>query len=167
MIVDGYGVLATTCRSGISTARAPRPVPDLLDRIEQAKARRASTSPIVLTGEPTTPPPAPTARKPGRPGRPRAQRDTAPIAAAYASGATMSQVAAQYGCSRATVQAAMAAHGVPVRHQRTALDIDALAARYRAGETLTDLAAAVGVDVTTIRRHFKAAGVLRPGGGRP
>lgn len=138
----------------------PRPVPDLIDRIEQGKARRASTSPIVLTGEPTQPAATPV-RKPGRPGRPRAQRDTAPIAAAYASGATMSQVAAQYGCSRATVQAAMAAHGVPVRHQRTALDIDALAARYRAGETLTDLAAAVGVDVTTIRRHFKAAELRR------
>lgn len=90
----------------------------------------------------------------------------------WLAGATSAQLAAEFGCSPATVLARL--HAVGLRRgrwpgrERPVLDGAVLAARYAEGATLREVAAGVGASVHAVRAALVAAGVvIRPRFGRP
>ncbi len=88
---------------------------------------------------------------------------------AYRAGATISQLAAEFGIHRTTVTGHLDRHGVPRRSEQTAWDDDILreaAELYATGLSLADLAHQFGVDAQTVANRFRRAGVaVRPRAG--
>jgi len=88
------------------------------------------------------------------------------LIAAYQAGATISQLAADYGVHRTTVAEHLDRHGVPRHHERTAWDADILneaAELYATGLSLAGVAHQFGIDAQTVANRFRRAGVaVRP-----
>jgi transposase-like protein len=85
---------------------------------------------------------------------------------AYRAGATISQLAVEFGIHRTTVASHLDRHGVPRHSEQTAWDDDALrraAELYATGSSLADIAHRFGVDAQTVANRFRRAGVaVRP-----
>lgn len=139
----------------------PRPAGDLLERIEQARARRAIRSPIQPPpgGWATRPCPdehgyqAPTKRK--HVGTPRAKWDTDRAITLAQQGHTTDQIADAVGASTQAVRRTLAARGVTIIDSRkgTTLDIDELARLAAQGMNRTQIADALGCAPSTVSRH--------------
>jgi transposase-like protein len=100
-----------------------------------------------------------------------AQRRLSPIhiddlISAYQAGATISQLANEFGIHRTTVASHLDRHGVPRRHEQTAWDHEILrqaAELYATGLSLADVADQFGVDAQTVANRFRRAGIaVRP-----
>lgn len=93
----------------------------------------------------------------------------AEITGLYATGLTMTALAARYSVSPDTIAARLRAAGVtprrvppprgPARRATKPIPVQEAAARYRQGATLAELASAYAVGGRTIRRQLTAAGV--------
>jgi DNA-binding NarL/FixJ family response regulator len=100
---------------------------------------------------------------------PRVLRDipTSQIASLYATGLTMTEIAALHGVCRETVSARLRAAGVARRSAGNPVPVAEATNLYRQGATLTCLAAKYKVRVGTVHRTLTAAGVtMRPRGGQ-
>ena len=106
----------------------------------------------------------------GRLSNPTQQRlspsNIADLIAAYDAGATISQLAAEFGIHRTTVAARLDRHQVPRHRERSAWDDDTLneaAELYATGLSLADVAHQFGIDAQTVANRFRHAGVpVRP-----
>ena len=85
---------------------------------------------------------------------------------AYRAGATISQLAVEFGIHRTTVAGHLDRHGVPRHSELTVWDDDILreaAEMYATGLSLTDVAHQFGIDAQTVANRFRRAGVaVRP-----
>ena len=85
---------------------------------------------------------------------------------AYQAGATISQLAVDFGIHRTTVAGHIDRHGVPRHSELTVWDDSILreaAELYAAGSSLADVAHQFGVDAQTVANRFRRAGVaVRP-----
>ena len=88
------------------------------------------------------------------------------LVAAYQAGATISQLAVEFGIHRATVAGHLDRHGVPRHSEQSAWTDDTLreaAEMYAEGLSLADIAAEYGIDAQTVANRFRWAGVaVRP-----
>jgi hypothetical protein len=100
-----------------------------------------------------------------------AQRRLSPIdiddlISAYQAGATISQLAAEFGIHRTTVAGHLDRHGVARHNEQRAWDDQILrqaAELYATGLSLADVADQFGVDAQTVANRFRRAGVaVRP-----
>ena len=95
----------------------------------------------------------------------------ADLIAAYDAGATISQLAAEFGIHRTTVGALLDRRQVPRHRERTAWDsgtLEKAAELYASGLSLADVADQFGIDAQTVANRFRRAGVaVRPRRGRP
>jgi hypothetical protein len=81
---------------------------------------------------------------------------------AYQAGATIQQVADEFGFHRETVSAALEREGVARRyHERRAVDLDQADELHAAGLSLTVIAEMLGVGRTTLIKARRAASALR------
>lgn len=87
----------------------------------------------------------------------------------YEAGGRVTDLAAQFGVNRGTVNAILRRHGVTLRKPGLQADDVAVAARlYRDGWPLARLGAKFGVDGTTVWRELRSAGVeMRSPNERP
>lgn len=85
---------------------------------------------------------------------------------AYQAGATISQLAVEFGIHRTTVAGQLDRHGVPRHSEQTAWDDELLkqaAGLYATGLSLADVAERFGIDTQTVANRFRRAGVpVRP-----
>ena len=85
---------------------------------------------------------------------------------AYRGGATISQLAAEFGVHRTTVAGHLDRHGVPRHSEQTTWDDEILrqaAELYATGLSLADVADQFGVDAQTVANRFRRASVpVRP-----
>ena len=85
---------------------------------------------------------------------------------AYKAGATINQLAVEFGIHRTTVAGHLDRHGVPRHSELTVWDDDILreaAEMYATGLSLTDVAHQFGIDAHTVASRFRRAGVaVRP-----
>mgnify|MGYP001819105620 CR=1 FL=1 len=85
---------------------------------------------------------------------------------AYRAGATISQLAIEFGIHRTTVAGHLDRHGVPRHSEQSAWTDDTLreaAEMYAEGLSLADIAAEYGIDAQTVANRFRRAGVaVRP-----
>lgn len=85
---------------------------------------------------------------------------------AYQAGATISQLALDFGVQRTTVTAHLDHHGVPRHREHMAWDdrtLDEAAELYAAGRSLADVGEQFGIDAQTVANRFRRAGVaVRP-----
>lgn len=85
---------------------------------------------------------------------------------AYRAGATISQLAVEFGIHRTTVAGHLDRNGVPRHSEQTAWDDEILkqaAELYATGVSLADVADKFGVDAQTVANRFRRAGVpVRP-----
>ena len=96
-----------------------------------------------------------------------AQRRLSPTAIvdlveAYQAGATISQLAVEFGIHRTTVTGHLDRHGVPRHCEHTAWDDEILkqaAELYATGSSLADVADQFGIDAQTVANRFRRAGV--------
>ena len=96
-----------------------------------------------------------------------AQRRLSPTAAddlveAYRAGATISQLAVEFGVHRTTVAGHLDRHGVPRHSEQTAWDDEILtraADLYATGSSLADVADQFGIDAQTVANRFRRADV--------
>lgn len=73
------------------------------------------------------------------------------LAARYAEGATVYELAEEFGCSRATVSERLKKAGVPMRRQSpTAEQVDELVRLYESGMSLKSIADQLGFGVRTV-----------------
>jgi transposase len=78
--------------------------------------------------------------------------------ATYRAGATLRQIAAQFGFHRDTVSAALEGEGVTRRfHQRVDVDLDQADELHAAGLSITEVAKAMGIGRTTLIKARRAA----------
>ena len=81
---------------------------------------------------------------------------------AYKAGATINQLAVEFGIHRTTVAGHLDRHGVPRHSELTVWDDDILrdaAEMYATGLSLTDVAHQFGIDAQTVANRFRRAGV--------
>ena len=81
---------------------------------------------------------------------------------AYQGGATINQLAVEFGIHRTTVAGHLDRHGVPRHSEQTAWDDEILrqaAELYTTGLSLADVAHRFGVDAQTVANRFRRAGV--------
>ena len=92
--------------------------------------------------------------------------DVVDLVNAYRAGATISQLATEFGVHRTTVPAHLDRRSVPRHSEQTAWDDDILneaAERYAAGLSLADVGDRYGIDAQTVANRFRRAGVhVRP-----
>jgi len=85
---------------------------------------------------------------------------------AYQAGATISQLAVEFGIHRTTVAGHLDRSGVPRHSEQTAWDDEILkqaAELYATGLSLADVADKFGIDPQTVANRFRRAGVaVRP-----
>ncbi len=85
---------------------------------------------------------------------------------AYRAGATINQLAVEFGIHRTTVAGHLDRHGVPRHGEQTAWDdetLKAAAEMYAAGLSLASVAERFGIDAQTVAKRFRRAGVpVRP-----
>jgi hypothetical protein len=85
---------------------------------------------------------------------------------AYQAGATISQLAVDFGIHRTTVTGHLDRHGIPRHSEQTAWDDEILtqaADLYATGLSLADVGHRFGVDAQTVASRFRRAGVtVRP-----
>ena len=85
---------------------------------------------------------------------------------AYQAGATISQLAVEFGIHRTTVAGHLDRKGVPRRSEATVWDDNALreaAELYATGLSLADVANRFGIDAQTVANRFRRTGVaVRP-----
>ena len=88
------------------------------------------------------------------------------VIAAYQAGATISQLAMEFGVHRTTLAGHLDRHGVPRHSEQTAWDDEILkeaAEQYTGGRSLADVAERFGIDAQTVANRFRLAGVpVRP-----
>ena len=88
------------------------------------------------------------------------------LISAYQAGATISQLADDFGVHRTTVAGHLDRHRVARHNEQTAWDIEILrqaAELYATGLSLADVADQFGVDAQTVASRFRRAGVaVRP-----
>ena len=81
---------------------------------------------------------------------------------AYRSGATISQLAVDFGTHRTTVAGHLNRHGVP-RHSKTTAWTDEILRQaddlYATGQSLAGVAKRFGIDAQTVANRFRRAGV--------
>lgn len=87
----------------------------------------------------------------------------------YQAGATVYEVAAQFGIARQTVSGILRHHGVPLRRQGLSPEqIDQAARLYHSGWSLARIGDRVGADAETVRQRLRQRGVrMRDPQGRP
>jgi DNA-binding CsgD family transcriptional regulator len=91
----------------------------------------------------------------------------AQLADLYASGLTMTQIAARYGVSRETISTRLHSAGVASRRPAKPVPVGEAAALYQQGASIKGLAAKYAVSATTMRRYLASIGVsIRPVGGQ-
>ena len=92
--------------------------------------------------------------------------DIGDLVEAYRAGATISQLAGDYGIHRSTVAGHLDRQRVPRHNEQTAWDDEILseaAELYAAGLSLANVADQFGVDAQTVANRFRRAGVpVRP-----
>ena len=92
--------------------------------------------------------------------------DVEDLIAACQAGATISQLAVEFGIHRTTVTGHLDRHGIPRHSEQTAWNDEILkkaAELYAAGSSLADVADQFGVDPQTDANRFRRAGVaVRP-----
>jgi transposase-like protein len=85
---------------------------------------------------------------------------------AYQAGATISQLAVEFGIHRTTVAGHLDRQGVPRHCEQTAWDDEIVkhaAELYATGLSLADVAGQFGIDAQTVSNRFRRAGVaVRP-----
>jgi len=95
----------------------------------------------------------------------------ADLVEAYRAGATISQLAIEFGVHRTTVAGHLDRHQVPRHRERTAWDsgtLEEAAELYASGRSLADVADRFGIDAQTVANRFRRAGVaVRPRRRRP
>jgi lambda repressor-like predicted transcriptional regulator len=93
--------------------------------------------------------------------------ETAELARAYESGASLKELASRYGIHKHTVSNILERQGVPRRYLRlTGNALNEAVKVYEAGSSLSELSRELGLPVTTIRLALMRAGVTlrkRPG----
>ncbi|WP_307198327.1 hypothetical protein [Nocardioides zeae] len=78
----------------------------------------------------------------------------------YQSGATVYELAAQFGIDRRTVSAHLKRQGIATRFQSpTEQDIDQMIRLYRTGLSMAAVGRQLGFAPRTVQRHIKARGV--------
>ena len=92
--------------------------------------------------------------------------DVDDLIAACQAGATISQLAVEFGIHRTTVTGHLDRHGVPRHSEQTAWGDRTLkeaAEMYAAGLSLADVGEQFGIDAQTVANRFRRAGVaVRP-----
>ena len=81
---------------------------------------------------------------------------------AYRAGATINQLAVQFGIHRTTIAGHLDRHGVPRHSKQTAWDDEILTQAselYATGLSLADVAHHFGIDAQTVANRFRRAGV--------
>lgn len=81
---------------------------------------------------------------------------------AYRAGATINQLAVEFGIHRTTVAGHLDRHGVPRHSELTAWDDDILgraAELYATGSSLANVAHQFGIDAQTVANRFRRAGI--------
>ena len=105
-------------------------------------------------------------RLPNPPQRRLSPTDIDDLIAAYRAGATISQLAVEFGIHRTTVAGHLDRRGLPRRSEQTAWDDETLtqaAELYATGLSLADVADQFGIDAQTVANRFRRAGVaVRP-----
>lgn len=82
------------------------------------------------------------------------------IATAYEAGKTVYELAAEYGCHRVTISAALKRQGVALRHTSpTAKQIDEMVRLYESGLSLSKVGERLGFNATTVLTRLRAAGI--------
>jgi transposase-like protein len=96
----------------------------------------------------------------------------AEVAAAYAAGATVEELAERHGCSTTSIRSLLQDQGVEARARGPRSPLEGrgaeLAADYEGGATVRDLAESYGANQRTIRKVLSEQGVtMRARGRRP
>ena len=78
------------------------------------------------------------------------------MAARYAAGATVRQLAAEYGCNRTTVSARLKDDGVPMRLQSpTSETVDSMVRLYESGLSIPEVGKKLGFCANTVRTYLQ------------
>jgi DNA-binding NarL/FixJ family response regulator len=78
----------------------------------------------------------------------------------YKAGATVYELAAEFGCHRATIAERLKLAGVTMRHQPTTTEqVDEIARLYESGLSMVKVAEQVGVSPRTVFNYLQERGV--------
>ncbi len=90
------------------------------------------------------------------------------MAARYEEGATVYELAADFGCNRTTVAARLKKAGVTMRQQSPVSElIDSMVGLYESGLSLAEVGDRVGTSPGTVHRYIRMRGVqMRDSHGR-
>ncbi len=91
------------------------------------------------------------------------------VAERYNAGATVYELAAEFGCHRATIAERLKLAGFTLRHQPTTTDqVDEIIRLYESGLSMAKVAEQVGVSARTVFNYLQQRGVTtRDAHGRP
>lgn len=103
----------------------------------------------------------PEAREPGR-ARRATPDEAAQLVAAYRAGATVEQVARQFGLHDTTVSARLAAEGVVLRTEVLSSERKRMVTLFKEGLSMNEVGRRVGRDPKTVRATIVAAGFTLP-----
>jgi transposase-like protein len=83
------------------------------------------------------------------------------VAACYNAGATVYELAAEFGCHRATIAERLKLAGVTMRHQPTTTEqVDEIVRLYESGLSMVKVAEQVGVSARTVFNYLGQRGVV-------
>lgn len=82
------------------------------------------------------------------------------VAERYIAGATVYELAAEFGCHRATIAERLKLAGVTMRHQPTTTEqVDEIVRLYESGLSMAKVAQQVGVSARTVFNYLRDRGV--------
>jgi transposase-like protein len=82
------------------------------------------------------------------------------VAERYNAGATVYELAAEFGCHRATIAERLKLAGVTMRHQPTTIEqVDEIVRLYESGLSMVKVAERVGVSPRTVFNYLRDRGV--------
>ena len=82
------------------------------------------------------------------------------VAERYIAGATVYELAAEFGCHRATIAERLKLAGVTMRHQPTTTEqVDEIVQLYKSGLSMVKVAERVGVSPRTVFNYLRETGV--------
>lgn len=82
------------------------------------------------------------------------------VAERYIAGATVYELAAEFGCHRATIAERLKLAGVTMRHQPTTTEqVDEIVRLYESGLSMAKVAEQVGVSARTVLNYLQERGV--------
>jgi transposase-like protein len=86
--------------------------------------------------------------------------DLKQVAERYNAGATVYELAAEFGCHRATIAERLKLAGVAMRHQPTTIEqVDEIVRLYESGLSMVKVAEQVGVSARTVFNYLREKGV--------